>query len=313
MNSLAALDRGMGGRELPVDGRVAELAQTQHGVVAHRQLLALGLGADAVQHRVTVGRLHTVHIGVYAVGHRLLSGHGRWMAAVLAAGSTAMLSHRAAAALWQLLSSAAPRLDVTVPGTSRRGPAGVTVHRTRRLHPEDRAECEGIPVTSAARTLLDLAGMVRRRELERAVEAAERLGIFDFRSVDRLVDRSAGRRGRRALRSVLLDYREPSFTRSELERRFVRLCRAAGLRAPATNLWIAGGEADVAWPDHRLVVELDGHAFHATRAAFERDRKRDAELQLAGYRVLRVTHRRLEREPEELVAAIQALLCDQAR
>ncbi len=201
------------------------------------------------------------------------------------------------------------RLDVTVPGTSRRGAAGVVVHRTRRPHPEDRTEREGIPVTSVARTLLDLAGVVRRWELETAVEAAERLGIFDLNEVDRLLDRSRGRRGGRALTNVLLDYREPSFTRSELERRFVGLCRAAGLPAPVTNLWIAGGEADVAWPDRRLVVELDGHAFHGTRAAFERDRERDAAVQLAGYSVLRVTHRRLEREPEELVAAVQALLC----
>ena len=150
--------------------------------------------------------------------------------------------------------------------------------------------------------------MLRRRELERAVEAAERLDLFDLDEVDRLLDRSRGRRGRRALRYVLLDYREPSFMRSELERRFVDLCREAGLPTPATNLWIAGGEADVAWPDHRLVVELDSHAFHRTRAAFERDRKRDAALQLAGYRVLRVTHRRLEREPDELVAAMASLL-----
>ena len=219
-----------------------------------------------------------------------------------------MLSHRAAGAHWHVLPTRSPRIDVTVPGTSRPGPAGIVLHRTRRPHAEDRAERDGIPVTSVARTLLDLAGVVRRWELERAVETAERLEIFDLREVDRLIDRSRGRRGVRALREVLLDYRAQPFTRSDLERRFFDLCREAGLPRPVTNMWVVGGEADVMWPDHRLVVELDSHAYHRTRAAFERDRRRDMALQLAGYRVLRITHRRLEREPDALVRAVASLL-----
>jgi hypothetical protein len=287
---------------------VAELAQIQHGVVAHRQLIALGLSPDAVHYRLDAGRLHRIHVGVYAVGHTLLTGRGRWMAAVLACGPTAMLSHRCAGVLWNVLHSDSRRLDVTVPGGSRRGPAGVALHRTRRLHPDDGDEHDRIPVTSLARTLLDLAALVSRRELERAVEAAERLRIIDFQRVEELLDRSRGRRGRRALTGVLRDYDEPSFTRSELERRFLALCRDAGLPRPAVNTWVAGGEADMAWADHRVVVELDGHAFHRTRAAFERDRTRDGALQLAGYRVLRITHRRLEREPVQVARAIESLL-----
>ena len=206
-----------------------------------------------------------------------------------------------------LLPTDSARIDV-VADRSVRGPAGIVVHRIRRLPIEDRAERDGIPVTSVARTLLDLAGVVRRRQLERAVEAAERLGLFDLDDMERLLASGRGRNGVRTLRSVLRDYEEPAFTRSELERRFLSICRRAGLPPPVTNLWVAGGEADATWPDHRLVVELDSRGYHATRAAFERDRKRDTDLQLAGYRVLRITHRRLEREPAQVVRAIELLL-----
>jgi hypothetical protein len=229
------------------------------------------------------------------------------MASVLACGPNALLSHKSAASLWSLRPAGSHRIDVTVAGASRRGPRGVALHRTRRTHRDDRSACDGIPVTSVSRTLVDLAGGVRRRELERAVEAAERLNLFDLPAVERALARSRTRHGTRVLRQVLRDYREPPFTRSELERRFVDLCRAAGLPAPSTNIWIVTGEVDAAWPDRRLVVELDGR-HHRTAAAFERDRERDAELQLAGYRVLRVTARRLERDPEGVVATVTALL-----
>ncbi len=291
----------------PVDLGVAELAERQHGAVARRQLLELGLGSRAIDHRVAVGRLHPVHAGVYLVGHRLRSARTRWMAAVLACGPGALLSHRPAADVWHLLPTDSARIHV-VADRSTRGPAGIVVHRIRRLHIEDRAERDGIPVTSVARTLLDLAGVVRRRQLERAVETAERHGLFDLHAMERLLASGRGRRGVRMLRSVLRDYREPPFTRSELERMFIALCRGAGLPPPVTNLWVAGGEADATWPDHRLVVELDSRGYHATRAAFERDRRRDTDLQLAGYRVLRVTHRRLEQEPADVAAAVGRLL-----
>jgi len=308
MTEVAALVPAIGGRERPVDGMVAALAQMQHGVVAHRQLIELGLGPDAVQHRVDRARLHRVHIGAYAVGHRLLSGHGRWMAAVLSCGPAAMLSYRCAAALWCLLPTNSRRLDVTVPGGSRRGPAGVAVHRARRLDPEDRGEHDGIPVTSVARTLLDLAGVVDRRRLQSALEAAERLRLFDLAALDRTIKRGRTRPGARMLREALGEYRDPPFTRSELERRFLGLCRAAGLPAPSVNTWVAGGEADMAWPDQRVVVELDSHTFHATGAAFERDRRRDAALQLAGYTALRVTDRRLAREPDVVMRDVATAL-----
>jgi hypothetical protein len=163
-------------------------------------------------------------------------------------------------------------------------------------------------VTSVTRTLLDLAEIVPRRHLDRALENAERRSLFDLTAVERLIARSQGRHGLRALTAALRDYRPPAFTRSELERRFLDLCKEAGLPRPAANLFLAGWEVDMSWPDRRLIVELDGHDSHRTRAAFERDRKRDASLQLAGYRVLRITHRRLEAEPAEVMGAVCRLL-----
>jgi hypothetical protein len=183
----------------------------------------------------------------------------------------------------------------------------MVLHRSR-LHPEDGVVRDGIPVTTVARTLLDLAEVVRPHQLDRALEAAERLGLFDLSSIERLIARSHGRHGLRAMQIALRDYRPPAFTRSELERRFLHLCKEAGLPCPAANLFIAGAEVDMSWPDRRLVVELDGHDSHRTHAAFERDRERDTSLQLAGYRVLRITHRRLEAEPTEVIGAVRRLL-----
>jgi hypothetical protein len=285
---------------------IARLADRQHGVIARSQLAALGFGRGAINHRVNTGRLHRLHVGVYAVGHARVSRYGRWMAAVLACGPTALLSHRSAASLWGILPPTPYPPDVTTAGRCRGRPR-IVLHRSR-LHPEDGAVSEGIPVTSVARTLLDLAEVVRLRQLARALEDAERRSLFDLGAVERLIARSRGRHGLRALNQGLADYRPPAFTRSGLERRFLDLCRRTGLPRPAANLFIAGWEVDMSWPDHRLVVELDGHDSHRTRAAFERDRRRDTTLQLAGYRVLRITDRRLESEPAEVLAAVRSLL-----
>lgn len=231
------------------------------------------------------------------------------MAAVLACGPTALLSHGSAAALWGILFMSGSAVDVVTAHRTRHNRAGIALHRPRRLHPEDCASHDGIPVTSIARTLLDLAEVVHRRQLRRALDESERLGKFDLRAVERLIGRSKGHRGLGRLKATVRDYRGPSpITRSELERRFLDLCRAAGLPRPQTNIMVAEFEVDVVWPDHRLVVELDGHAYHHTRAAFEGDRRRDAELQAAGYRVLRITHRRVEDEPRDVVNLVCSLL-----
>jgi predicted transcriptional regulator of viral defense system len=289
----------------PREAQIAELADCQYGIVARGQLKALGLSEGAIDARLTQGRLHRVHRGVYAVGHSRLGARGRWLAAVLTCGHGAVLSHRSAAALWGLGWSGAAHIDVTGSG---RGQVGIRIHRSRGLHQEDRSTRDSIPVTSLARTLLDLASSVPQRQLERALEQADRLDMLDMVEVDALLDRTSGHHGIGPLTARLADYRPTLETRSELELAFLALCREAGLPMPAVNVWVAEYEVDAFWAAEGVIVELDGYEFHRTRAAFERDRARDAALQLAGYRVLRVTARRLANEPGWVTAAIRALL-----
>jgi very-short-patch-repair endonuclease len=284
----------------PVDLRVARLAATQHGVVTRGQLLDAGLGRHAIAHRLERGRLHVIHRGVYAVGHEPLSPRCLQLAAVLACGSGGALSHRSAAELWALLPERHDEaLHVSVP-SQRRAPAGVTLHRTASPEVTRR---HGIPVTTPARTILDLAATAHRGELERALEEARLLRLV---STHDLVRRAHDRPGAARLRR-LLGY-ELSLTRSEAERRLVSLLATAQLPSPRTNVRVAGHEVDAVWPRQRLVVEVDGFTFHASRDAFERDRARDAELQAHGYRVIRVTWRQLSARPEVLTARLGAAL-----
>ncbi len=220
----------------------------------------------------------------------------------------AVLSHGSAADLWGIRRDRRRTIHVTALGRHRPRP-GIALHLVGELHAEDRTALHGIPVTSVARTLLDLALGVSEDALARALEESERLQLFDLGAVDALIARSRGRRGVAKLKRAVAAYREPPpLTRSRLEERFVAVCRKAGLPAPALNTWIAGHEVDALWAGQRLVVELDGWSYHGTRAAFERDRIRDTALQLAGYRVLRVTRQRLDSEPERVMAAIRSLL-----
>lgn len=290
-----------------VDRAVANLATAQHGVVAVGQLRSLGLGRQRTQHRVTAGRLHPMHRGVYAVGHRALTEQGRWMAAVLACGPGAHLSHLSAAALWGVRPTSQTAVDVTVP-CPRRGRAGIVLRQAGRPHAEDVTRRQGIPVASIPRMLLDLAALLPARELRRVWEEADRQGLVDIDAIARLCARTRVRAGVRTLRRLLRTYAPAPAVRSELERRFLELCRDAGLPAPAVNAQVAGLEVDMSWPAAGLMVELDGYAFHRHRGAFERDRARDAALALAGFRVVRMTHRRLEAEPSEVVRTVRALL-----
>jgi len=287
----------------PVDLEIARLAECQHGVVSHRELSELGLSRSAVQRRLKAGRLHRLHVGVYSVGHGRVPLTGRWMAAVLACGPCALLSHRSAAALWGLLPSARGSIDVTGPRTRERA-RGVTVHRTRSIRPADRDEQEGIPVTSVMRTIVDLADVVRLDRLQRAVDSAEHRGLFDLRALPDL----RGRRGRGRLEHVLETYREPPPTNSEFERRFSYFCRDHCLTQPDFNVEVEGLLVDAVWWDAKLVIELDSYAHHGTRRSFEEDRRRDMKLQAAGYRVLRITYRQLTEEPATVLSAIRSLL-----
>jgi Protein of unknown function (DUF559) len=291
----------------PADRAIADLAARQHGVVAHRQLLTRGLGEGAVRHRIANGRLHRVHAGVYAVGHRVLSASGLRLAAVLACGPGAVLSHRDAAAVWGIRSCSRMTTDVSTAGGAR-SRAGIDVHRVKRLHPDDRTLVDGIPTTTVERTLLDLAEVTNRAELERAFDEAERRRLLDLSSFDALFARSTGRHGLGATRGVLKKTTSAD-TRSALESAFVRFCDAWNIPAPQTNVLVEGFVVDALWPEQKLIVELDGYAFHGTtRNAFERDRVRDADLQRAGYRVLRLTWRRLHEDPGPVAATLRALL-----
>jgi very-short-patch-repair endonuclease len=277
----------------PPDREVAVLAARQWGVVSAAQLRALGLDKDAVLRRVRAGRLHRLHRGVFAVGHTVLKREGRWIAAVLACGEGAILSHRSAAAHWGLLQTEATRTDVTTP-RRRAGDATIRLHRSRSLIARDTDTHEGIPITSVPRTLLDLAATVRPDRLERALAQAQRLQLYDHTEITELLARANGHRGKRALAEAT--DREPKLTRSDLEARFLSLVRDAALPEPRTNFLLAAPdhprlEVDLYWPAHNLIVELDGYETHRTRAAFESDRARDAALQAAGYRVVRFTWR----------------------
>jgi very-short-patch-repair endonuclease len=291
--------------EHPSDRRIARLAERQHGVVARRQLEAIGLGRGAIAHRIGAGRLHRVHHGVYAVGHTVLTVNGRRMAAVLAGGPGAVLSHASAAALWEIRPSAAARIDVSVrtPGGRAKRP-GLRMHRTPTLRADEITEHQGIRVTTPARTLLDLAATLSRRALERALDEAEIKELYDLASLDAMARAHAGERGARRLQQALDQDGDPTLTDSELEELMRALCDEHHLPRPKQQAWVAGLRVDFLFAASRLVVETDGYRYHRTRRAFERDRERDAILARAGYRTLRFTHRQLTRDPTTVAETI---------
>lgn len=290
------------------DLAISRLAARQHGVVSRAQLTAAGLGRGSIAHRLTEGRLHRIHRGVYLVGHAAPAPLAREIAAVLACGEGAVLSHRAAGALWGLIAAAIGDVDVTVPGRNPGRRPGIRVHRPRRLDRRDVRRRYEIPVTTPARTLLDLAAVLSGREIERAVNEAQIRRLTHREELVAVVGRSSGRNGAVTLRAVLAEGARPAPTRSEAEDRLLALLRAAELPPTDVNARVGRHEVDLLWRRHRLIVEVDGYAYHAGRAAFERDRLRDAELQAAGYRVMRVTWRQLVYEPEALIARVAQAL-----
>jgi hypothetical protein len=279
------------------------LAASQHGVVARRQLLGAGLTPQQIGRRVRAGRLIVVHRGVYAVGHAALTVDGRWMAAVLACGAGAALSDRPAAAAWGLRPAWLGWREVCTTAECRRV-EGVIVHRPRSLGASDVTRVRGVPVTTVARTLVDLADVVPPAVLRRVLEQAEVLRL------DAPVTPIAGRRGVERLETALaeLRIRVPRMTRSELERRMLDLCAARGLPPPDANFTVAGDEVDFTWPDHRVAVETDGWDTHGTRAAFGRDRRRSTTLQLAGWVILRFTYDDVVHDPGYVAASLATAL-----
>ncbi len=262
--------------------------------------------------RLGAGRLHSLYRGVYAVGHRVLSQQARWMAAVLACGPGAVLSHRSAAALWGMRDPTSRAIEVTTPSKSRsRG--GIQRHFAA-LPADERTVERGIPATTVPRTLLDMAAVSHVDAVDRGLRQSERLRLYDALSLDDLLERYPRRRGAKVIRECLRRRRElpPGMTREELEARFRAFLARSGLPCPRFNAWLTIGrhryQADCLWSQARVIVELDGFATHGTRMAFESDRDRDRRLAAAGYRSTRVTWRQLLDIPEEIAADLRELL-----
>lgn len=303
--------RPRGGGSGPDRGkRLAALALRQHGVVSIRQLEQLfGYSRAGVRKLVESGRLHPLYRGVYAVGHTEISERGRCLAAVLAVGPGALLSYYSAGWLWGLWAGSPAPFEVTaVVARHHRPPKGVVRHRARNLVGDDRAMVDGIPVTSAARTLLDLAWRLRSDQIARVLARAEDLKLLDLDAIHDVIERNRGHHGARRLGFALATYERPIWTRSEFERRFVDALLAAGLPRPATGWNEVGYEIDVYWPDLRFGIELDSFATHGNRQAFETDRERDLDFALARIETIRITERRFHRDPAAVVAGVETLL-----
>lgn len=266
------------------DLQTSRIAGRQHGVVSISQLHAAGLSDDAVLGRVRTGRLHRLHRGVYAVGHRGISRYGRWMAAALACGEGAAVSHRSAAELWGLLPPSGGGVDISLLGGNRRTRPGIRLHRRTALRPAAITRRYGIPVTKPAQTIGDLRTVVSDKELRRAIRQANVLGLPIGSEASR--DR----------------------TRSDLERDFLRLCRRHRLPTPEVNVRIGSYLVDFLWRERRLVVETDGYRYHRGRQAFEDDRSRDLDLRSLGYDVLHFSYRQVSREPERVAAVVRGAL-----
>jgi hypothetical protein len=299
--------RGKAGAEF-CDSLIAALAERQHGVVSRRQLVEHGVNRYAVDRRIERRLLQAVHRGVFAVGHRSLTAEGRWMAAVLAGGPGAVLSHRTAATLLGILRS--PYLELTTP--TQRYRSGINIHSSLLAVDEVTTE-RCIPVTTVPRTLLDLATVLRPTQLERAINEAEVQRLSDPLSLLDLLKRYPGRPGTPAIRAILDKLSSGArITRSELEDRFLAFVAEAGLPPPEVNAWLfvraTWIECDCVWRPQRLVVELDGHAVHGTGAAFEADRARDRALQAEGWRVIRITWHQLQYNAQPLANDLRVVL-----
>jgi very-short-patch-repair endonuclease len=287
--------------------RLWSLAEGQHGVVARSQLLELGLGSEAITHRIRKGRLHRVRRGVYAVGRPELTRHGRWMAAVLSCGPEAVLSHDSAGVLWGILPAERAGIEVSVPAPRDRRRPGVVVHRRHALRPADVTRKHGIPVTAPACTIVDIAATLTRNQLEAAIGEADKRDLIDPETLRSAVDAVRPRPGVANLRATL-DRRTFTLTDSELERRFLPIVRRAGLPPPRTQRYVNGFRVDFYWPELGLVVETDGLRYHRTPAQQSRDRRRDQTHIAAGLTCLRFTHAQVGFQPGDVEATLSAVV-----
>jgi hypothetical protein len=299
-----------------LDRAIVDHAVPQHGTVSLAQLLELGMASSSVRSRARAGRLHRIHHAVYAlVPESLLTRDGRWMAAVLACGDGAVLSHRSAAALHGIRRTDRANAEVIAVGRSARKRAGIDIHRSTTLSPADTSIVNGIPCTTVARTLLDLAAVLPRRPVERAFDQAEMEGVLDLPAILEQLRRNPNHRGGLTVRGILAEhYIGKTPTANELEEAFFAICRRAEMPLPEVNQWVDLGDgeppikADFLWRRQRVIIETDGDRFHGTHQARERDPRRDQRALLAGWRTVRTTWRQVIHRPHELEATLPALL-----
>jgi very-short-patch-repair endonuclease len=290
------------------EATISWIAAQQLGLVTTEQLRLAGIERGAVGHRVKIGRLHPLHRGVYLVGHPVPHPNVPLLAAVLACGEHVCISHGSAVALWDLVRTPGSDVDVTAIGWNCKSRSGIRVHRVAELHALDRRIRSGIQVTAPARSLLDFAGAASDEEARRAIAEARVRRLLRPGELEAAADRAPRRTGTARIRALLNHEGEPALTRSDAERRMLVLVREAQLPPPRTNARVLDLEVDFLWAEQRLVVEVDGYAFHSSARSFERDRKRDAILEAAGYRVMRVTWKQLIEEPIAVAVRIAQAL-----
>lgn len=290
-----------------VDELIDLRASRQHGVVARHQLVAAGVPEYVIDHRLKRGRLRPIHRGVYGLG-RLRSPHAAEMAAVLAGGDGALLSYRSAASLWNHLPRrpADAPVEVSTPGRHVQSRPGLRMHRIGPIQDDEATSLHRIPITTPARTLLDLAMVLSAHELERALAGALRDGVEEHRLLE-LLARYPARAGAPLLRS-LLGEENLILTRSHAEDVFLATLDRGGLPKPETNVWIRGFEVDFFFRAARLIVEIDGFTYHSSPTAIERDHNRDQLLYLAGYDVIRFTWKQLDQHPDRVLAKVAGAL-----
>ncbi|HEY3729294.1 MAG TPA: type IV toxin-antitoxin system AbiEi family antitoxin domain-containing protein [Solirubrobacteraceae bacterium] len=293
------------------DQKIAMIAAAQRGRISRRQLHAAGISDGVISRLVRRGALIPLLPGVFAVGHLAPIEFGRETTALLAVARDAALSHHTAASLWGLRPAGSDDgvVHVLVRGGSASCPDGIRLHRTRVLERQDIRIRYGLPVTSPARTLVDLAGGFTDRQLEFAFDQVITLRIVRQAEIVEAVSRMPSRPGRAKLLKLAAGERgAPTLTRSEAEERFLALIRSAELPEPEVNARIHGYEVDFLWREQRLVVEIDGYRYHSTRRAFEHDRRKDATLHAAGLGTMRITWRQLEAEPFAVIARLVATM-----
>jgi very-short-patch-repair endonuclease len=281
------------------------LAEKQHGVVAWRQLISFGLTEGQIKSRLNDGQLVPLHRGVFALGHRRIGLYGEWMAATLACGPGAVLSHGTAAQLWGIRGSRKP-IEVTRVSGHRR-PHGVRLHQTRSLPAEHVTVEAGIPVTTIERTLLDMAPRLDAKQLEHDLVEADRSRRLRWSKLWRVItEHGRGRKGVKRLRRVVAQA-DPRFADavSTPEVDFLILCREEGLKMPQVNVLVEGKKVDFYWPNERLIVEADSYGFHGDPRAFELDHQSTVDLEVAGYRVHRTTYKMLESNPGPFLALVR--------